>query len=125
MFILGHSIKKGHGKYTISYFTNFFSSSALRFPDILKEKKCKKVLFAGKVEKPKFSKLRLDLKGIYYIPSIIKSSKLGDAAILKEIIKIFKKENIKTVSSLFFNPELALKKGNYTKTKPNKHNQGN
>ncbi len=88
--------------------------------NILKEKKCKKVLFAGKVEKPKFSKLRLDLKGIYYMPSIIKSSKLGDAAILKEIIKIFKKENIKTVSSLFFNPELALKKGNYTKTKPNK-----
>ena len=93
--------------------------------NILKEKKCKKVLFAGKVEKPKFSKLRLDLKGIYYMPRIIKSSKLGDAAILKEIIKIFKKENIKTVSSLFFNPELALKKGNYTKTKPNKDDNTN
>lgn len=93
--------------------------------NILKEKKCKKVLFAGKVEKPKFSKLRLDLKGIYYMPRIIKSSKIGDAAILKEIIKIFKKENIKTVSSLFFNPELALKKGNYTKTKPNKDDNTN
>ncbi len=59
------------------------------------------------------------------MPRIIKSSKLGDAAILKEIIKIFKKENIKTVSSLFFNPELALKKGNYTKTKPNKDDNTN
>ena len=57
---------------------------------ILKENKCKKVLFAGKVKKPNFSKLKLDLKGIYYIPRIIKSSKLGDAAILKEIIKILK-----------------------------------
>ena len=54
--------------------------------NILKANKCKKVLFAGKVEKPNFSKLRLDFKGIYYIPRIIKSSKLGDAAILKEII---------------------------------------
>jgi len=86
---------------------------------ILKDNKCKKVLFAGKVEKPNFSKLRLDFKGIYYIPRIIKSSKLGDAAILKEIIKILKQERISTISSLTFNPELTLKKGNYSRTKPN------
>ena len=54
------------------------------------------------------------------MPRIIKSSKLGDAAILKEIINIFKKENIKTISSLAFNPELTLKRGNYTITKPNR-----
>ena len=87
---------------------------------ILKDNKCKKVLFAGKVKKPKFSKLRLDLKGVYYMPRIIKSAKLGDAAILKEIINVLKKENIKTISSLAFNPELTLKKGNYSTTKPNK-----
>ena len=86
---------------------------------ILKENKCRKILFAGKVKKPRFSKLRLDLKGVYYMPRIIKSSKLGDAAILKEIINIFKKERITTISSLAFNPELTLKKGNYSKTKPN------
>ena len=87
---------------------------------ILKKNNCKKVLFAGKVKKPKFSKLRLDLKGVYYISRIIRSSKLGDAAILKEIINIFKKERIKTISSLTFNPELTLKKGNFSKIKPNK-----
>ena len=91
--------------------------------NILKKNQCKKVLFAGKVKKPKFSKLRLDLKGIYYMPRIIKSSKLGDAAILKEIINIFKKEKIKTISSLAFNPELSLKKGNYSKTNPNKEDK--
>ena len=63
---------------------------------ILKENNCKKVLFAGKVNKPNFSKLKLDLKGIYYIPRIIKASKLGDAAILKEIIKILAQNKIKT-----------------------------
>ncbi len=87
---------------------------------ILKDNKCKKVLFAGAVKKPNFSRLRLDLKGVYYIPKIIKASKLGDAAILKEIIKIFKQEKISTVSSLTYNSELALKKGNYSKVKPNK-----
>jgi len=87
---------------------------------ILKKNKCRKVLFAGKVKKPNFSKFRLDIKGIYYISRIIKSSKLGDAAILKEIIKILKQEKITTVNSLYFNPELALQKGNYSRIKPNK-----
>ena len=90
---------------------------------ILKDNKCKKVLFAGKVKKPNFSKLRLDFKGLYYIPRIIKNSKLGDAAILKEIIKILKQERISTVSSLTFNPELTLKKGNYSRVKPNKEDK--
>ena len=91
--------------------------------NILKKNKCRKVLFAGKVKKPKFSKLKLDFKGIYYLPRIIKTSKLGDAAILKEIIKILKQEKINTMSSLTFNSELTLKKGNYSKAKPNKEDK--
>jgi len=87
---------------------------------LIKEKKSKKVLFAGKIAKPKFSTLRLDLKGIYYMPSIIRAAKLGDAAIIKAIIKILDNENIKVISSNFFNPELTVKRGNYTKLKPNK-----
>ena len=89
----------------------------------LKENSCKSVLFAGKVNKPNFSKLKLDFKGIYYIPRIIKASKLGDAAILKEIIKILAQNKIKTENSLKFNPELTLKKGNYSKIKPNNNDQ--
>ena len=87
---------------------------------ILKKNKCKKVLFAGKVKKPNFSKLKLDFKGIYYIPRIVMSSKLGDAAILREIIKILKQERISTISSLTYNSELTLKKGTFSKVKPNK-----
>ena len=88
--------------------------------EILKVNKCKKVLFAGRVKKPNFSKIKLDLKGIYYIPKIIKASKIGDAAILKEIINILNSEKIKTINSLTFNPELTLTKGVHTKIKPNK-----
>ena len=90
---------------------------------ILKDKKCKKILFAGRVNKPNFSKLRVDFKGIFYMPRIIKSLKLGDAAVLKEIIKILKEEKIVTLSSLKFNNELSLKKGNYSTTKPNKEDK--
>jgi len=98
---------------------NFSIGQFGKIINTLKLNKCKKVLFAGVVKKPNFSKLRLDLKGIYYMPRIIKSSKLGDAAILKEIIKILNQERITTISSLKYNPELTLKKGNYSRIKPN------
>ncbi len=87
---------------------------------LIKKKKSKKVLFAGKIAKPNLSSLKLDLKGIYYMPSVIKASKLGDAAIIKSIIKILSNEGIKVISSIFFNPELTLKKGNFSKVKPSK-----
>jgi len=89
--------------------------------NIIKSNKCKKILFAGKVYKPNVSKIKLDFKGIYYMPKIIKSFKLGDAAILKEIIHIFKKEKINTINSLSFTPKLTLGSGIYTKVKPNKN----
>ena len=86
--------------------------------ELIKEKKSNKVLFAGKIAKPNFTTLRLDLKGLYYMPKVIKAAKLGDAAIIKSIIQILKNEKIKVLSSIYFNPELASKKGNFTKFKP-------
>jgi len=88
--------------------------------ELIRSKKCKKVIFAGNVSKPKISSLKLDLTGIYYIPRILKASKLGDAAILKELIKILAENKIKVIKLNFFNPELSISKGNYTKLKPSK-----
>ena len=102
--------KKSH-KVSIGQFGKIIS--------ILRKNNCKKVLFAGKVNKPKFSKLKLDIKGIYYISKIIKKAKIGNVAILKEIINILKKEGVKTLNSTFFTPELNFSKGNYTRYKPN------
>ena len=103
---------------------NSFSVSIGQFGkiiNILKQNKCKKVLFAGKVKKPNFSKLKLDFKGVYYISRLIKKSKKGDAAIIKEIISIFlKNEKITTIEFTALTPELNLSKGNYSKFKPNK-----
>ena len=102
---------------------NCYSISIGKFGQILeiiKSKKCKKVIFAGNIPKPKISKLKLDIKGIYYFPRIFKAFKLGDAAILKELIKILAEYKIKVIKLNFFNPELTMSKGNYTNIKPNK-----
>ena len=87
---------------------------------ILKKTKCKKVIFAGRVSRPNFHKTKFDLKGIYYLPKIIKSAKMGDGYIIKEIIKIFSKENLNVIKQTHFNKELILKKGIFTRHKPNK-----
>ena len=56
---------------------------------VIKENKCNKVLFAGKINKPKISSLKLDFKGLFYIPRIIKASKLGRCSNIKRINKNF------------------------------------
>ena len=127
-----NKIKKKKSKYFVVDLTrnnifkkdkNCYFISIGKFGEILKlikDLKCNRVLFAGKIDKPKISNLKLDIKGLYYIPRIIKAFKLGDAAILKELIKILAENKIKVVKSNAFTPELTLSKGNYSKMKPHK-----
>ena len=115
-FIIDLTKKNLFKKDKNSYFINIGKFGEIL--NLINKKKCRKVLFAGKIDKPKISKLRLDIKGVFYIPRIIKAAKLGDAAILKELIKILAENKIKVIKSNFFNPELTLTKGIYTKIKP-------
>ncbi len=115
-FIIDLSKNNKFKKDKNSYFINIGKFGKIL--ELIKSKKCKKVLFAGNIVKPRISKLKLDLKGIYYIPRIIKASKLGDAAILKELIKILSENKIKVIKLNTYNPELTLKRGCYTKIKP-------
>jgi DUF1009 family protein len=117
-FIIDLTKKNLFKDYKNSYFVSIGKFGKIL--DIINKNKCKKVLFAGKIEKPLIKNLRLDTKGVYYMPRLIKVFKLGDAAILKELILILAENKIKVIKSNFFNPELTLKKGIYTEIKPNK-----
>ena len=117
-FIIDLSKNNKFKKDRNSYFINIGKFGKIL--ELIKSKKCKKVLFAGNIVKPRISKLKLDFKGIYYIPRIIKASKLGDAAILKELINILSENKVKVIKLNTYNPELTLRKGCYTKLKPSK-----
>jgi len=117
-FIIDLTINNAFKKDKNTFFINIGQFGKIL--SVIKENKCNKVLFAGKINKPKLSSLKLDFKGLFYISRIIKASKLGDAAILKQLIKILAEHKIKVIKSNFFNPELTLSKGNYTKIKPSK-----
>ena len=94
-FIIDLSKNNKFKKDRNSYFINIGKFGKIL--ELIKSKKCKKVLFAGKIAKPNFSSLRLDFKGIYYMPSVIRAAKIGDAAIIKSIIKILNNEEPKNV----------------------------
>ena len=115
-FIIDLSKNNKFKKDKNSYFVNIGKFGKIL--ELIKSKKCKKVLFAGNIVKPRISKLKLDIKGIYYIPRIIKAFKLGDAAILIELINILSENKIKVVKLNTYNPELTLSKGCYTKLRP-------
>ena len=115
-FIIDLTSKNIFKKNKNSYFINIGKFGKIL--NLIKEKKCKNVIFAGNIDKPKISQLKLDLKGVYYIPRIIKASKKGDAAILKELIKILSENKVSVLKLNKFNPELTLKKGTYSKVKP-------
>ena len=115
-FIIDLSKNNNFKKNKNSYFINIGKFGKIL--ELIKSKKCKKVLFAGNIVKPRISKLKLDLKGIYYIPRIIKAYKLGDAAILKELINILSENKIRVIKLNTYNPELTLSKGCHTKLKP-------
>ena len=117
-FIIDLTNKNIFKKDKNSYFINIGKFGQIL--KLIKSKKCNKVIFAGNISKPKVSSLKLDLKGIYYMPRILKAFKLGDAAILKELIKILLEHKIKVIKLNFFNPELTLSKGTYTKIKPDR-----
>ena len=65
---------------------------------ILKENSCKKIIFAGRVERPNFSRIKFDFKALYHLPKIIKETKKGDAYIITFITKLFEKEGFKIIS---------------------------
>jgi len=92
---------------------------------ILKKKNCKNIIFAGRVAKPDFKRLKFDYKAIYYLPKIIKETKKGDAYIINFITNLFEKEGFKIISQTKFNKEIVLKKGSCTTLRPNKFDKKN
>ena len=115
-FIIDLSKNNKYKKNKNSFFINIGKFGEIL--KLIKLKKCNKVIFAGNIIKPKISKLKLDLRGLFYIPRIVKASKKGDAAILKVLIKILSENKVKVIKMNTFNPELTLRKGIYTKIKP-------
>ncbi|MFN7178645.1 LpxI family protein [Hyphomonas sp.] len=65
----------------------------------LKEAGCRDVVFAGIVNRPNFSDLKLDLKGAALLPKVISEARKGDDALLRVLVQEFEKHGFNVIGS--------------------------
>lgn len=77
------------------------------------------MLLAGKVERPKFTELKLDAKGVMVLPRVIAAARQGDDALLRALVEIFEREGFRAVSVAEAAPGLVAHDGALGKLVPN------
>ena len=65
----------------------------------LKAESCDRVVLAGIVKRPNFSKIRLDLRGAKLLPRVLKAARKGDDALLRVIIDEIESEGFKVIAA--------------------------
>ena len=85
----------------------------------LKNAAATEVLLAGRVERPKFSELKLDAKGVMVLPRVIAAARQGDDALLRVLTGIFESEGFRAVSVAEAAPGLVADKGPLGRVLPN------
>jgi DUF1009 family protein len=69
------------------------------------------VLLAGRVDRPKFSEMKLDAKGVLLLPKAIAAAKKGDDALLRFIVGICEEAGLKAVGVAEVAPGLVCAPG--------------
>ena len=70
---------------------------------MLKAAGCDAVTFAGKVERPEFSQLKLDARGTMMLPSVVAAARQGDDALMRVLVAEFEREGFRVIG-----PEAVL-----------------
>ena len=79
----------------------------------------KDVLLAGKVERPKFSELKLDAKGVMVLPRVVAAARQGDDALLRMLVGLFEDAGFRAVGVAEAAPGLVAGEGPLGRVLPN------
>ena len=82
------------------------------------------VLLAGRVDRPKFSELKLDAKGMLLLPKAVAAAKKGDDALLRFIVDICENEGLRAVSVAEAAPSLVASQGALGRITPRDEHMG-
>jgi DUF1009 family protein len=86
--------------------------------EFFKSKNVEYLIFAGSVPRPSFSLLSFDATGVKWMQKLGLKAFGGDDALLSGICELLTQEDFKIISTKDFLPNLVLKQGIYTNTKP-------
>jgi hypothetical protein len=79
----------------------------------------KDVLLAGRVERPKFSELKLDAKGVMVLPRVIAAARQGDDALLRMLVGLFEDAGFHPLGVAEAAPGLVADEGVLGRIHPN------
>jgi len=85
---------------------------------------CTDVTLAGKVQRPKFSEIKLDAKAILAAPRVIAAALRGDDALLRSVVDMFEREGMRVVGAAEAAPDLIARAGVFGRVQPNAENSG-
>lgn len=77
------------------------------------------ILLAGKVDRPKFSELKLDARGVLLLPRALKAARQGDDALLRFLAAMFEEEGFRVIGVAEAAPGLVCDEGVLGKRTPN------
>ncbi len=83
---------------------------------------CSDVTLAGKVQRPKFSEIKLDTKAMLAAPRVIAAALRGDDALLRAVVDMFEREGLRVVGAAEAAPDLIAKPGVMGRVMPNPEN---
>jgi DUF1009 family protein len=69
------------------------------------------ILLAGKVDRPDFSDLKLDMKGLALLPRALKAARQGDDALLRFLVAMFEEEGFRAIGVAEAAPGLVCGEG--------------
>ncbi|MGA7714269.1 MAG: UDP-2,3-diacylglucosamine diphosphatase LpxI [Rhizomicrobium sp.] len=85
---------------------------------LLHANNCSEVLLAGKLARPKFSEIKLDLKAALVAPRVIAASLKGDDALLRSVVDIFEREGMRVLGAAEAAPGLLAPEGQMGRIAP-------
>ena len=69
------------------------------------------VLLVGKVERPKFSEIKLDAKSVMLAPRVMAAALRGDDALLRSVVDLFEREGFRVIGAAEAAPNLLADVG--------------
>lgn len=82
------------------------------------------VILVGKVERPKFSEIKLDAKSLMLAPRVMAAALKGDDALLRSLVDLFEREGFRVVGAAEAAPELIAKVGALGRLAPTTEQEG-
>ena len=84
----------------------------------LKEAGVTEMLLVGRVDRPNWSEIKVDAKGLLMLPAVIAAARNGDDALLKVASDFYGKEGFRVLTAAEAAPELVMGEGALGKHRP-------